>query len=68
MLSKHGVIAVLPNTQKQTQKAAKMRRQRNTSQMKEQIKTPEIRTKQNGHKQSIRYRVQTTDYKDIQGN
>ena len=31
--------------------------------MKEQIKTPEKRTKQNGNKQSIRCRVQNSDYK-----
>ena len=35
------VRADLPNTQKQTKVAAKLRRQRNMAQMKEQIKTPE---------------------------
>ena len=44
-----------------------MKRQRNMDQMKEQIKTPEKRTKQNGDKQSIRCRVQNTGYKDAQG-
>ena len=34
--------------------------------MKEQFKTPEKRAKQNGNKQSIRYRVQNTGYKDSQ--
>ena len=34
--------------------------------MKEQIKTPE-RAKQNGDKQSMRCRVQNTDYKVAQG-
>ena len=46
---------------------AKMRRQRNVAQMKEQNKTQKTkkkRTKQNGDKQSIRYRVQNTSYKD----
>ena len=33
--------------------AAKMRRQRNMAQIKEQIKTLEKRAKQNGNKQSI---------------
>ena len=37
------------------------------AQMKEQIETPEKRAKQNGDKQSIRYRVQNTIYKDAQG-
>ena len=37
------------------------------AQMKEQINTPEIRTKQNRHEQSVRCRVQNTDYKDAQG-
>ena len=32
--------------------------------MKEQIKTPDKKTKQNGDKQSIRCRVQNTVYKD----
>ena len=36
------------------------------AQMKEQNKTPKIRTKQNGDKQSTRYRVQNTGYKDAQ--
>ena len=44
-----------------------MRTQRNMAQMKEQIKTPEKRSKQNGDKQSIRCRVQNTGYKDAQG-
>ena len=35
--------------------------------MKEQIKTPEIRTKQNGDKQSIRCTVQNSGYKGAQG-
>ena len=34
------VKAALPNTQKQTQETAKLRRQRNMAQMKEHIKTP----------------------------
>ena len=46
--------------------AAKMRRQRNMAQMKEQIKTLE-KAKQKGDKQSIRCRVQNTGYKDAQG-
>ena len=37
------------------------------AQIKEQMKTPEKRTKQNGDKQSIRCRVQNTDYKNAQG-
>ena len=45
-----------------------MRRQRNMDQMKEQIKTQEKeKTKQIEYKQSIRCRVQNTDYKDAQG-
>ena len=36
-----GDVADLPNTQRQTQETAKMRRQRNTAQMKEQNKFPE---------------------------
>ena len=36
--------------------------------MKEQIKTPEKRAKQNGEKQSIRCRVQNTGYKGAQGS
>ena len=36
------------------------------SQMEEEIKTPEKRTKQNGGKHSTRYRVQNTGYKDAQ--
>ena len=44
--------------------AAKMRRQRNTAQMKDQ--NSRKRTKQNGDKQSIRYRVQNTGYGDAQ--
>ena len=47
--------------------AAKMKGQRNMAQIKEQIKTPEKRTKQNGDKQSIRCKVQNTGYKDAQG-
>ena len=39
--NKMRVIAALPNAQKQTHEAAKMRRQRNKAQTKEQIKTPE---------------------------
>ena len=45
-----------------------MRRQRNMVQMKEQIKTPGKRTKQNGDKQSIRCRAQNTGYKDAEFN
>ena len=41
MLPRHGVIASIPSKQKQTQRAAKMRRQRNMAQMKKHIKTPE---------------------------
>ena len=41
-----------------------MRRQRNMAQMKEQKKTPETRTEQNGDKQATRYRVQNTGYRD----
>ena len=37
------------------------------AQMKEQMKTPENITKQNGNKQSTRSRAQTTVYKDAQG-
>ena len=44
-----------------------MRRQGNMDQMKEQIKTPEKELKQNGHKPSIRCRVQNTGHKDAQG-
>ena len=44
-----------------------MSRQRNKSQMKEQIKTPEKKAKQNVDKQSVRCRVQNTGYKDAQG-
>ena len=44
-----------------------MRRQRSMDKMKEQIKTPEKKTKQNGDKQSIRFGVQNTGYKDAQG-
>ena len=46
--------------------AAKMRRQRNMAQRKEQIKTPEKRATQNGDKPPIRCRVQNTSYKDAQ--
>ena len=35
--------------------------------MKEQIKTPGKRTKQNGNKQSIRCKVQNIGYKNAQG-
>ena len=35
--------------------------------MKEQIKTPEKKTEQNGDKQSIRCRFQNIVYKDAQG-
>ena len=41
--------------------------QRDMAQMKEQIKPPKKRTKQNGDKQSIRCRAQSTGYKDAQG-
>ena len=41
-------------------------RQRNISQMKEQSKTPEKRTKQSRDEQSTRCRVQNTVYKDAQ--
>ena len=34
------------------------------AQMKEQIKTPEKRAKQNGEKQFIRCKIQNTGYKD----
>ena len=44
-----------------------MRRQRNMTQMKGQIKTPKKRAKQNGDKQSTRCRVQNTGYKDAPG-
>ena len=44
-----------------------MKGQRNMAQIKEQIKTPEKRTKQNGDKQSIRCKVQNTGYKGAQG-
>ena len=44
--------------------AAKMRRQRNMAQMKEQIKTPEKELNTMEIKQSIRDRVQNTGYKD----
>ena len=37
------------------------------AQRKKEIKTPEKKTKQNGDKKSIRYRVQNTGYKDVQG-
>ena len=47
--------------------ATKMRRQRNTVQMKEQIKIAEKNPEQNVNKQSIRCRVQNTGYKDYQG-
>ena len=41
MLLRRRVKAALPNTQKQYREAAKLRRQRNMAQMKEQNKTPE---------------------------
>ena len=37
------------------------------AQMREQIKTPEKKTKQKGDKQSIRCRVQNTGYKNAEG-
>ena len=47
--------------------AAKMRRLRNTAQIKEQIKSRK-RTKQKRDNQSIRCRVKNTGYKDAQEN
>ena len=44
--TKTGRLAALPNTQKQNREAAKLRRQRNMAQMKEQIKTPEKELKE----------------------
>ena len=41
MLSRQGVIATLPNTQKQTQGGCQNEETKNTAQIKEQIKTPE---------------------------
>ena len=37
------------------------------AQMKEQVKTPPEKAKQNGYKQPIRCRVQNTVHKDAQG-
>ena len=37
------------------------------AQMKEQSKTPQKKTKQNGDKQPIRYTVQNIGYQDAQG-
>ena len=51
---------------KKHREAAKMRKQRNMIQMKEQKKTPE-KTKQDGYKQSMRCRVRNIGYQDAQG-
>ena len=62
MVLRQGVKAALPNTQNKHREAAKMKRQRNMAQMKEQTKTPEKRTEQNRDKQYIRCKVQNIGY------
>ena len=55
------IVALLIHRNKHRE-AAKMRRQRNTAQMKEQMKTPEKELNEMEIKQSIRDRVQNTGY------
>ena len=52
---------------KKHREAAKMRKQRNMAQMKEQIKTPEEELNKMEISKSIRCRVQNTIHKDAQG-
>ena len=65
-VSRAGDVADRPNIQKHTQGVSKNKEIRNTAQMEEQNKTPEIRTKQIGDKHSTRQRVHNTGYKDAQ--
>ena len=65
--TRQGIIAALPNTQKQTQGGCQNEETRKRGPNERTDQNSRKRTKQNGDKQSIRCRVQNTGYKDAQG-
>ena len=67
MLTREGVIAALPNTQKQTQGGCQNEETRKYGPNERTDQNTRIRTKQKGDKQHIRYGVQNTGYTDSQG-
>ena len=59
MLLRQGIKTALPDTQKQTQGGCQNEETKNMAQMKERIRTPGKKTKQNGDERFTRAQVKT---------
>ena len=67
MLPRHGVIAALPNAQKQTQGGCQIGETKKYGPNERTEQNFRKRTKQKGDKQSVRCRVQNIVYEDARG-
>ena len=67
MLPRQGVIAALPNTQKQTQGGCQKEETKKHGPNERTDQNFRKRIKQKKYEQSIRCRIQNTGYKDAQG-